>query len=195
MSWSWANSADRRRLHVINGRFQPFHLGHLEYAVAAAADCDVLVVGLTRVPGLEIPEEGVTAAPHRLSDDHNPLTFGERALIVQATLETEPEIRCDVVIVPFPIEKPHVLRSFVPPNWHIVTTLHEPWNREKIRILSELGYNVSVVCEGSEKLARGQDIRGLMRAGDESWRAGVPAMTARMLDTLDVPRRMQGGTG
>ena len=35
-------------LGMIHGRFQPFHNGHLEYMVAAAARCTRLAVGITR---------------------------------------------------------------------------------------------------------------------------------------------------
>ena len=39
---------------MIHGRFQPFHTGHLEYLVAAAARCERLVVGITNPEGFPI---------------------------------------------------------------------------------------------------------------------------------------------
>lgn len=35
------------RYGMIHGRFQPFHNGHLEYALAALSRCSHLIVGIT----------------------------------------------------------------------------------------------------------------------------------------------------
>jgi cytidyltransferase-like protein len=37
----------RVRRGMIHGRFQPFHLGHLEYLRGAAGRCDEIIVGIT----------------------------------------------------------------------------------------------------------------------------------------------------
>lgn len=174
------------RVHVINGRFQPFHYGHLAYAKAAARDCDVLAVGLTHVPTLLGGDDDRTGAvaPHRHEEGSNPLNFGERALVIEAALEACQEIDCPTIFVPFPIERPSLLPRFVPVDWQIVTTLHEKWNEEKVRILRGLGYRVSIVCDDEEKWIRGQDIRMAMQEGSDSWRTMVPPAVAAVLDAL-----------
>lgn len=181
------------RIHVINGRFQPFHYGHLAYATAAAQGCDMLVVGLTHVEGLLGSDEDstATAAPHRTEDGSNPLSFSERAVVVEAALAACNEIDCRTAFTPFPIERPALIPAFVPPGWPLVTTLHEEWNREKVRILGELGYEVSIVCEDEEKWIRGRDIRAAMRAGSDAWREMVPAAGAAALDDLGVTERLR----
>lgn len=37
------------RYGMIHGRFQPFHNGHWQYARAALARCDVLIIGITLI--------------------------------------------------------------------------------------------------------------------------------------------------
>jgi hypothetical protein len=84
-----------------------------------------------------------------------------------------------------------MLTQFVPRTWTVVTTLHEEWNHEKVRVLTRLGYVVRVVCDGETKLARGSDIRAMLRAGNEQWREFVPQTTASILDKLSVPERLR----
>jgi cytidyltransferase-like protein len=177
-------------LAVINGRFQPFHLGHLHYAKEAAKGSETLVVGLTRVPGLDAVAPSSDFAPHRMLDEHNPMTFAERALVAEAALDADPDFTSKVIVCPFPIERPGLLGMFVPTGWRIVTTEHEPWNQEKIRILRELGYQVDVVCQTSPKVIHGREIRRQMRGGSESWREDVAPAAAEVLDRIELPRRM-----
>src|SRR4051794_21753162 len=105
------------KIHVMHGRFQPFHLGHLSYAVEAAADCDLLVVGLTAL-ARKRDTAAAQVAPHRVDDASNPLDFAERAYVVRAALVAEERVACPVVTVPFPIDDdPQLLPGIVPVDW------------------------------------------------------------------------------
>jgi cytidyltransferase-like protein len=181
------------RVHVINGRFQPFHLGHLNYAREAAAACDLLVLGLTRPPLPASTTEvsgSADIAPHRLEVDSNPLLFAERAYVAQSAVAADRHIKCPAMVVPFPIDTPELIPEYVPLDWTIYTTDHEPWNRFKQQTLRDLGYRVEIVCQGSAKTFNGSDIRALLAKGDSRWRELVPPGAADALDVLGIPARM-----
>jgi cytidyltransferase-like protein len=76
--------SDRHPLAVIHGRFQPLHLGHLEYLLAGAARCHTLVIGITNPDPAQTVEE--PADPARGRPEANPCTFYERYLMVEAAL-------------------------------------------------------------------------------------------------------------
>jgi len=179
------------RIHVMHGRFQPFHLGHMSYAVEAAAGCDLLVVGLTAVVR-DRDSSAAALAPHRTRPESNPLRFAERAYVVHAALAEEERVACPFVTVPFPIDgDSDRLPEIVPLEWCVVTTLHEEWNHHKVNVLRDLGYDVRIVCRDDPKRYRGEEIRRLMAAGDDAWRAMVPAAVAAALDRFGVPERLR----
>lgn len=166
----------------IHGRFQPFHNGHLAYALEALRRTERLYVGLTKV--LTEPGPGGVVAPHRLDPNSNPLTYFERVQIVRAALlgAGVPEARVD--IGPFPIENPERLPEFWPPQLPCITTVVDKWNEEKIGILKAQGYQVLVAKDGAyagEEYASGTRIRELIRAGDDRWRRYVPDAAADLV--------------
>ena len=180
------------KIHVMHGRFQPFHLGHLDYAVEAAAGADLLVVGLTALRR-DATSVAARVAPHRIEDASNPLRFAERAFVVCAALRAERCVTCPILTVPFPIDDdPSLLPTIVPLDWCVVTTLHEPWNHHKLAVLKELGYTVKVVSQDASKVYSGSEIRSLIAAGDERWREMVPPAVAEALDALQLPHRLRG---
>ena len=60
---------------LLIGRFQPFHLGHLEVVKAIAKECDRLIVGI-----------GSAQLSHTFE---NPFTAGERHLMISRALTDE----------------------------------------------------------------------------------------------------------
>ena len=63
---------------IVLGRFQPLHLGHLEYLEAARRRCRRLFVGITNPdPGTRLPH---SADPARSLPENNPFTYVERLL-------------------------------------------------------------------------------------------------------------------
>src|SRR5450432_2818278 len=98
----------------INGRFQPFHNGHLAYLRAALDRAEHVYVGLTRV--LTEPGIGGEVAPHRLQSDANPFSYFERCELIRAALDAAGVDRSRWSIGPFPIEVPERLPEFWPTN-------------------------------------------------------------------------------
>jgi cytidyltransferase-like protein len=173
-----------------HGRFQPFHNGHLEYVLAAAAQCEFLWIGITQPEIRHLSAGGVNAS-HRFQPADNPLTYWERATVIRASL-LEAGINLEKVgIVPFPIEDPEILQDYVPTSAVAFTTIYEEWNREKIDLLARHGYAVSVLWERDEKSVSGGEVRSLMRSGDSRWREMVSMAAAKSLEDLGIVERMQ----
>ena len=119
----------------VHGRFQPFHNGHLEYLAAARAHCSFLWVGITQINIRALAASPVD--PHREKPVNNPLTYFERAKLITAVLVDEGWPLSSFAIVPFPIEDPVNLATFLDLSVPIFTTVYDDWNREKVRLLKE----------------------------------------------------------
>ena len=93
---------------VVHGRFQPFHLHHLRYALAANEKCDHLVIGITN-PDPSLTDDDA-ADPNRSSKVANPLTSFERLVIVRESLLGAGLEYNRFDFVPFPINKPELIK-------------------------------------------------------------------------------------
>lgn len=99
------------RIGVVHGRFQPLHIGHLEYFLAAKKKCDFLIVGITNPdPSLTKPDE---SNPHRSLDTSNPFTYFERYTMIKESLLEAGLKRDEFDIVPFPINFPDLIKYYV----------------------------------------------------------------------------------
>ncbi len=159
----------------VNGRFQPPHKGHREYILAAKEYCDFLWVGITHYDLLQKNECEI--APHRSEASANPLTYYERAFLLSKMLLAEGIPESSFGFTPFPIDEPSHLWQFLPTTVTCFTTIYEPWNKHKIKILEDLGYTVHVLWERKleEKAFSGRKIRDSIRQGNTDWEAAIPA--------------------
>jgi len=166
----------------VHGRFQPFHNGHLDYVLQAAALADHLFVGLTQL----FRPLGSEDAQGRDSADANPLTFHERSMVVTAALEENGIPLHRFTIVPFPIENPARLTEFIPVTVPCFTTLVTEWNDEKVHRLREVGYQVrtlQVSALDNNRVTSGTEIRRLLRNKDSQWARYVPSSVAEIIGT------------
>ena len=164
---------------MIHGRFQPFHLGHLEYLQGAAARCDELWVGITNPDPARVKEE--VSDPLRHLPESNPWSYAERLLMVKAAAA---DADIDVHVIPFPVNEPELWPAYVPPGVTQFIRHFSEWGGTKIERLRAAGYEVVVLDEGAEKELSGADVRATMRDGRD-WRALVPDGVARVIDRLD----------
>jgi len=171
----------------VHGRFQPFHNEHLEYVMAALAQCQFLWIGITKY---DVETEVSPLGRDREKPENNPLSYIERVLIISETL-------CDLGVgkgsfsfIPFPIEHPQKLRQFLQLAVPCFTTVCEPWNLEKIKVLREQGYEVRVLWD-REKTITGQSVRERILSGDPSWREDVPPATTRAMELLKIVERLR----
>lgn len=159
-----------------HGRFQVFHLEHLDYLRSALDRCDHLIVGITGVTPLTIDPTSTQSpnSDHRTRPENNPLSFYQRAMMVRAALQGDGVDLQRVSVSPFPIERPQLLGEFLPTEIPILTTVREPWNEKKVNLLRELGYTVEVLLEDFDKSLTASSIRDKIRRRDDAWKADVP---------------------
>lgn len=181
----------------VHGRFQPFHRGHLEYALLAKERARRLLVGVTNPdPTWAAPEE-TNAHRHRV--ESNPFTYFERALMVGDSLLGEGLEAWEFSIVPFPIQNPSLCRHYVPGGAVHFVRVYSGWEEEKVRRLRAQGFAVEVLDRGKEKAVSGLEVRHLISSG-LPWEHLVPAATARIIRgtlasesrRLGVPARRTG---
>lgn len=172
----------------VHGRFQPLHNGHLKYIFAAKDRCDFLWIGITQYNVhnlLESPQD-----PHRQERFHNPFTFFERVEMICKAITDNGLSLNEFDIIPFPIETPTHLTDFLPTSIPIFTTVYDQWNKHKVDVLRETGYQVLVLWEESVKEIDGITIRDLICEGKEAWKNMVPQATIEMIEKYHIRDRL-----
>jgi cytidyltransferase-like protein len=160
---------------MIHGRFQPFHLGHLEYLKGAAVRCEEVFVGITNPDRERIRPEA--SDPLRHLPESNPYTYVERLLMVKAAAA---EVDVEVHVIPFPVNEPELWAAYVPPDVTQFIRHFSDWGATKIERLRAAGYEVIILDEGAEKEVSGADVRKALRDGAD-WQSLVPSGVARVI--------------
>lgn len=159
--------------------------------LAAFGRCDFVYVGITQYLRNRLIQTESPSALHRGLPQNNPLTYFERAKIIENVLRSEGIGRDRFDITPFPIEEPADLEQFVPNSVTIFTTTYDEWNKAKINRLKEQGYKVKNLWTREHKEFVGKDIRQQMASGDLRWRESVPPAVAEILDEMDLAERLR----
>ena len=175
---------------AVNGRFQPFHKGHLEYILTAKSHCDFLCVGITQYDISHLIRSPLDA--HREEPKNNPLTYFERVEMVTEILLGNGFKFSDFCITPFPIDEVGDTQNYLPRDIPIFTTICDKWNFDKIRALEGQGYKVKVLFERAEKKYSGMTIRRLILSGDEKWKEMVPPEAVRVIEATNMKDRLNG---
>ena len=131
------------RVGVVHGRFQPFHKDHLIYVTEAFKRCDFLYLGITNPDAREMAFHATD--PARSRDTANPLTFWQRAILIESALLDAGFPSDTFRIVPFPLNNPDLLQSYVPLNARFYMTIYDDWGRHKRDLLVSLGLDVEVM--------------------------------------------------
>jgi len=171
---------------MVHGRFQPFHLGHLEYLRGAASRVDEIFVGITNPDPARIKPE--PSDPLRHLPESNPWTYTERLLMI-AEVASDEGWRERLHVIPFPVNEPELWPAYVP--WDVVQfiRLFSDWGGTKLERLRDAGYEVVVLDEGSEKEVSGADVRAALKAGGD-WERMVPPGVTAVLKALKRPVRV-----
>jgi cytidyltransferase-like protein len=168
------------RFGCVHGRFQPFHLGHLEYVLGALQKVDHLIIGITNF----YPATDKESPAHRFAQDENPFSFWERHQLIEAAMAGESIERSRFSIVPFPIERPELVQNFVEVDTVMYTTIYDRWNVEKARRLKKQGFDVRVLWRRREKKYEGRKVRESLRADTIEKDKLVPDGTIDLLKRL-----------
>ena len=167
---------------MIHGRFQPFHVGHLEYMRGASERCDELWVGITNPDPARVKPEASDPARHL--PESNPYTYAERLLMVKAAAADLGLERGTNARDPVPGERAGSVAGVRPDGVTQYLRLFSEWGGEKLERLRAAGYEVVILDEGAEKELSGADVREAIRSGAD-WEALVPPGVARVLRELD----------
>jgi len=159
---------------LLIGRFQPFHLGHL----------DAMLFGLSRVENLFI----CIGSSNKSNERKNPFSAKERREMIVTSIEPSIADRIKIFDVPdvgdhekwtFEIDKTVPKYDIVFTNDEFTRTLFE---KREISV-------ISVILKDREKFS-GTSIRNLI-ADDRNWRDLVPQGTRNVLDNVNAKERLQ----
>ena len=163
-----------RGLYV--GRFQPFHLGHLEaiQRVLKEADEAVIVIGSAQYS----------------HNTNNPFTAGERLVMIRRALKEAGVDYSRVWVVPVPDVHLHMLwvaaLEGYTPRFNVVYS-NEPLTR---RLFMEAGYKVKSIRFYERKDYNSTLVREKMLK-DDSWTSLVPKSVAEFITEIDGVNRLR----
>ncbi|MFJ8473573.1 adenylyltransferase/cytidyltransferase family protein [Kitasatospora sp. NPDC094011] len=174
---------------VIHGRFQPLHLGHLEYLLAGAERCDTLVVGITNPdPDQTAPEP---TDPARGLPESNPCTYYERHLMVHGALTGAGVEPARLRIVPFPHSFPGRLRHYAPEEAVYYLTVYDAWGDAKLHRFRELGLRTEVMWRRTDKPISGARVRRAIAQGEADWPSLVPDPVSAVIRERGIDDRIR----
>ena len=159
---------------LLIGRFQPFHLGHL----------DAVLFGLSRTENLFV---GIGSS-NKSNERKNPFSAEERTEMIISSIESSMIDRLKIFNIPdvdnhekwtFEIDKIAPKYDVIFTNDEFTKTLFE---KREISV-------ISVVLKDREKFS-GTNIRNLI-AYDRNWRDLVPQGTRNVLDNINAKERLQ----
>jgi cytidyltransferase-like protein len=170
---------------LLLGRFQPFHLGHLEFMTAAKARCSRLYIGITNPDSSSLQYSEFD--PKRSEASNNPFTYFDRARMIEETAGSLGWTMADFMVVPAPISDLARLKSYLPHPASTVylATIYDEWGEEKIRRLASLGYATEVMWRRTyaQRFTTGAEVRRRLREHGD-WRPLVPDAVASYMTLM-----------
>jgi len=175
---------------VVHGRFQVLHLKHMEYILAAKMRCEKLYIGITN-PDMLHAKSSVYDI-NRGTKAGNPLSYRERCEMIRGALKEFGVPEEQYEIIPFPISYPEYITQYAPEDAVYYMGICDEWDREKYRILSELGLKIHVLWEKDieNKGITGSMIRKLI-ATDQDWAKYVPKSVYAYMKEQELDKRVK----
>ena len=159
---------------LLIGRFQPFHLGHLDAVLFALSRTENLFIGI--------------GSSNKSNETRNPFSAKERREMIISSVE--PSITGRIKIFDIPDVGDHEKWTFeidkIMPKYDVIFT-----NDEFTKTLFEKREMnvIPVVLKDREKFS-GTNIRELI-VDDKNWQDLVPHGTKKVLDTIDAKNRLK----
>lgn len=175
---------------VVNGRFQVFHLKHMEYLLAAKMRCNKLYIGLTNPDNTYVRE--TVNDENRSAKSANPLTYYERCQMIRGALREFNVPDVEYEFIPFPINRPEYILQYAPQDAVYYMGICDDWDEEKYKILRSLGLEIEILWrrEPEEKGITASWIRSCI-ATDEEWAHLVPKSVYEYLTGNDLDLRIR----
>lgn len=176
---------------VIHGRFQIFHLKHMEYLLAAKMRCKKLYIGITHS---DIVSFAATSDLdlHGTTRRDNPLTYFERFEMIQGALADFGVKREEYEIIPFPVSQPDLILQYAPRDAVYYMSLCTEWDEERYQILQGLGLDVEVLWRRTKEDMgiTGNEIRKLITE-EQEWQQYVPKTVSEYIAEHGIEQRIQ----
>lgn len=173
---------------VIHGRFQPLHIGHMEYLLAGKSRCQLLVVGISNPDPWQTKAE--VTDPGRSESIANPCTYYERYLMLEKALIEAGVAKDHFRIIPFPHSFPDRLPYYLPPRAEYYLSIYDAWGEAKLKRFTGLGLKTEVLWRRAHKITTGTAIRQLI-AQDGPWQQLVPKAVAHVITDCQVDQRIK----
>jgi len=151
-------------LLVFTGRFQPFHLGHLEMVRHALGLAEKVLIGVTNPD--EAQRVAHAASAHRHLSASNPYSYQQRLQLIEAALQADGIAHDRYGIVPFPLDTPALWSSIVAPGTPQLVRVFSDWEREKVRRFAAAGYPPLVVEGDPANRVTAMEVRRALAAGE-----------------------------
>lgn len=175
---------------VIHGRFQIFHLKHMEYLLAAKMRCKKLYIGITHS---DIVSFAATSDLdlHGTTRRDNPLTYFERLEMIQGALAEFGVKREEYEIIPFPVSQPDLILQYAPRDAVYYMSLCTEWDEERYQILQGLGLETEVLWRRTkeEMGITGSEIRKLI-VEEKDWQQYVPKTVSEYIAEHEIEQRI-----
>ena len=159
---------------LLIGRFQPFHLGHLEAIRFALSKVDKLWIGI--------------GSSNKSSEKNNPFTADERKEMILSSIDTSTSNRIQVFSIPDLENHEKWIENIdlIVPDFDVVFT-----NDELTQSLySKLGKKVIPVPFKDREVLSGTNIRNKILS-DQDWQTLVPVGTKTVLEKTGANNRLK----
>jgi nicotinamide-nucleotide adenylyltransferase len=169
---------------AVTGRFQPFHVDHLELLEEALSRAAQVLICITNPDHRSL--QPAAASAHRHLAAANPFSYFERLLFIEAALEHHGVAHRRYTITPFPLDEPSTWTAYVPAGTPQLVRIFSDWERDKSHRLAG-AYPVIELQGDARRRVSASDIRDAMARGDDGWRRLVPGGTRALLEAMGAP--------
>ena len=167
--------SEPKKIGIVMGRFQPFHLSHLSSLRRDLEGVDELVILVS-----DLPRFSYKHSPKFFSAKENPFSYGERKEMIAVALAEEAKISSDrFSIQPFSRYLLGLRRKDDGQNTYLVAS-HEKLSKYLKIVLERRGRSVETYGSEHEVGIHATEIRSLLRDG-RPWEHLVPRATAEVI--------------
>ena len=174
---------------VWDGRFQPFHIGHLEVmkAILEQFQCNLVVMIIQSSEGHYTKYSEEVNKHHLLS--RNPLTFWERYNLIKLALKEAKVLdRVDIVGIPRPDLYWDIASKFYPDKRFICLTGKDEYERKKEEFWNDLGEDTKTIDISRLPKISATGFKMALKE-EKEWKKFLPKGTEEYFKEIEAPKR------